>query len=86
MIVSLEEVKQHLRIETDEDDISIQTMIHAAESFIRSSTDSVIDDKDNRAKMICLFLIADMYENRGLVSEKGNSGIREIAKMMLLQL
>lgn len=86
MIVSLQEVKQHLRIETDEDDNSIQTIISAAESFIKSATNSEIKDDDDRAKMICLFLITDMYENRGFVSEKGNSKIREIAKMMLLQL
>ncbi|MCT4544441.1 MAG: head-tail connector protein [Vallitalea sp.] len=86
LIVSLEEVKRHLRIETDEDDNSIRTMITAAESFIESATDSEIKEDDKRAKIICLFLITDMYENRGFVSEKGNSKIREIVKMMLLQL
>lgn len=86
MIVALEEVKKHLRIETNEDDEIIKLMIGGADSFVRSAIDSEVSENDERAKMVCLFLITDMYENRGLVTEKSNSKIREIAKMMLLQL
>lgn len=86
MIVSLTEVKKHLRIEHSEDDTSLQMMINAAESFVKSATDSVIDETDDRIKVVCLFLIADMYEQRGFVTDKGSSKIRDIAKMMLLQI
>lgn len=66
----LEEVKLWLRVDHDEEDTILQSIIAAAEEYLRSSLPSWIDPAKNPpAKILALVIIADLYENRGTVSE-----------------
>lgn len=86
MIVSLEEAKQHLRIDTNDDDTYIQGLIAAAEQFVQQTTGKIFDSTNALAKTVCLLLIGDLYEKRELTTDKASEKIRDIVTMILTQL
>lgn len=86
MILTLEEVKQFLRIEQDytEEDSIILIMIDNAETYVRNIV-NYLDGTNNlmmsQAKLLALVLVADFYENRELSckpSEKVRFSIQSI--------
>ena len=86
MIITLEEAKMHLKVDSDEEDNYIQILIDASEEFINYATGKNFDKDNKRAKVVCLFLIADMYENRLSTTDKVNEKIKSIAMLLLTQL
>ena len=86
MIVTLEEAKLHLRIDSDEDDTYIEGLIQAGEHFIKNGTGKTFDGTNFLAKTVCLMLVADMYENRITTTDKVGAKMRELVSMMLTQL
>jgi uncharacterized phage protein (predicted DNA packaging) len=86
MIVSLEEAKQHMRIDIDDDDPYIQMLINAAEQFITDATGKTFDSDNALAKTACLLIIADLYDNRGLTSDGIRDKTRDIVTLILTQL
>lgn len=64
-IVTLEEVKAHIKVESDAEDALIQTYIDAGESFVRRYCgQDFTDDLPPVVKVACLMVIAGMYEGR----------------------
>lgn len=86
LIVSLEEAKQHMRIDIDDDNTYIQTLINAAEQFITTTTGKTFDSTNALAKTACLLIIADLYDNRGLTSDGIKDKTRDIVTLILNQL
>ena len=86
MIVDIDEAKQFLRVDHDEDDIFIQSLIGAAEEYLKNATGKEFGSSNNLARLFCLFLVADWYENRKLAREKVGEQTREIIQSMLNQL
>ena len=86
MIVTLEEAKQHLRVDTNDDDTYIQGLIVAAEQFVQVATGKTFDSTNALAKTVCLLLIGDLYEKRELTTDKASEKIRDIVTMILTQL
>ncbi|MGR5985136.1 head-tail connector protein [Bacillus cytotoxicus] len=85
MLVTVEEAKEWIRV--DEDDTRTITMlIKATEKYIFKATGRTFDEKNEDAKLLCLFLVSDWYENRLLVGEKASEKIRTIVQSMILQL
>lgn len=83
MIITLEEVKQYLRLETDytEEDTLLNLLINAAEKQLTNATEMQFDNTNELAKLYCLVLISNWYENReyvGKVSEKIRFTIQSI--------
>lgn len=73
MIVSLKEAKQYLRIDGDYDDELIKSLILAAEVYLKNATSIEYDSANSLARLFCLVMITDWYENRtqvGAVSDK----------------
>ncbi|MGL5750175.1 MAG: head-tail connector protein [Paraclostridium sp.] len=69
----LEEVKNYIRVDFDEDDESITTFILSAEIFLKSH--GIKKDYDNELYKIAIFmLVATWYDNRGITEQ----GAREI--------
>lgn len=86
MIVNIDEVKEHLKIDDSEEDIYLEMLIKASEEFLFNATGKKFDSSNNLAKVSILFLIGDMYENRMATTDKVSSKIREIVAMLITQL
>ena len=67
MVLSVEEVKQHLRIEYDEEDELIEKLIMqaqaAAEDFCRVPFE---EDAPEPVRLACLLFVSYHYENRDI--------------------
>lgn len=85
MIVSVDEAKLYLRVDGNEEDVQIQLLINAAEDYLLNATGRVFDSSDNLAKLFCLVLVCDWFENRELVG-KTSEKIRPIITSILTQL
>ncbi|MGG7163789.1 head-tail connector protein [Clostridium ihumii] len=86
MIVSVEEVKEYLKIDGDEENKYLEILINAAEEFIMNGTGKKFDSNNKLAKIVALFIIGDMHENRTMTTEKVGVKVREIVTMILIQL
>ena len=68
MVLTVDEVKQHLRIDYDEEDTLIESLIRqaqaAAEDFCRVSFDG--DDVPEPVRLACLLFVSYHYENRDI--------------------
>jgi uncharacterized phage protein (predicted DNA packaging) len=85
MIVSLDEVKTWLRVDFSEDDALITTLINAAEEYLKNATGITFDATNHLAKIFCMTLIADWYENREMIG-KVTDQTRPIIQSILTQL
>jgi uncharacterized phage protein (predicted DNA packaging) len=85
MIVSLDEVKNWLRIDFSEDDALLTTLVSAAEEYLKNATGITYDSKNHLAKLFCMTLIADWYENREMIG-KATDQTRPIIQSILTQL
>lgn len=66
MIVTLNEAKEWLRVDHNEDDTLIQSLITASEQYLKNATGIDYDDTNELAKVYCMVLITDWYEKREL--------------------
>lgn len=85
MILNLITVKDFLKIEYDDDDPVLDILISAAEIYLYNATGIQFDSTNNMAKLFCLILVSDWYDNRdfvGKVSEK----LRYTVESMITQL
>lgn len=85
MIVSLDEVKNWLRIDFSEDDALLTTLISAAEEYLKNATGVEFDENNHLAKLFCMTLISDWYENRKMIG-KATDQTRPIIQSILTQL
>lgn len=85
MIVSLEEVKQHLRIDYDEEDADLTLKIQAASQmileYVKRSESDYDEDSDGilevpyTMKMACLIMVGILYRDRdGVETKEWNQG------------
>ncbi|KAB2459729.1 phage gp6-like head-tail connector protein [Bacillus sp. CH126_4D] len=69
MVLKLEEAKEYLRVDGDEEDSLISSFITAAEIYIKNATSKNVDLKSELAKLAARILIAHWYENREAVGK-----------------
>jgi len=85
MIVTTEEAKEWCRLD-GEDDMTIKMLVGAAEEYLKNSTGIEFDKQNQLAKLYCLVLVSDWYENRELVGkapgEKARFTIKTIAHQL----
>lgn len=62
MTLTLEEAKEYLRIDGDEDDNLVSFFISAAKNHMENA--GVTDTESDLYKMAALIYVADAYENR----------------------
>lgn len=86
MIITLEETKGYLRVDGNEDDVLITSLIEAAEIYLSNATGNTFDDTNSLAKLFCWVLVTDWYENRELTIGKVGEKTRPIVESMLAQL
>lgn len=84
-ILTLEETKKWLRVDDDEDDIVV-ILIGAAETYLNNAVDAEFDDTNQLAKLYCLVLCADWYENRDLIGQQPSDKVRFTIQSIMTQL
>lgn len=85
MIVSIDEAKEWLRVDHNDEDNMIQMLIKAAEKYLKNATGNEFDSSNELAQLFCLVLIADWYENREMIG-KVSDQIRPTIDSILAQL
>lgn len=86
MIITLTEAKDYLRVDGSYDDALITSLINAAEAYLRNATGKTFDSTNYLARLFCLTLVTEWYENRALTVGKVGAGIRPVIDSMLAQL
>ena len=86
MLIALKETKEYLRVDGDEDDSLIESLINASEEYLKNATGKTFDSTNPLARLFCLVLVVDWYENRGLTAGKIGQKIRPVIDSMLTQL
>ena len=86
MIIELEETKTWLRVDGTDEDSIIEVVIGASEAYLKNATGIDFDDSNRLAKLYCLVLTADWYENRELIGEKPSDKVRFTIQSMTAQL
>ncbi|MED4969738.1 head-tail connector protein [Parageobacillus toebii] len=85
MIVSIDEAKEWLRVDHNDEDNMIQMLIKAAEKYLKNATGNTFDSSNELAQLFCLVLVADWYENREMIG-KATDQTRPIIQSILTQL
>lgn len=85
MIITLEETKGYLRVDSTEDDALITSLIDAAETYLSNATGNTFNGTNGLAKLFCWVLVTDWYENREHVG-RASDKVRPIVESMLAQL
>ena len=67
--MELEDIKSYLRIDGDEEDGLLRTMIDAGKEFIRSAVGEY-DDTDPTAQILLAAVVQNMYDNRELMQSE----------------
>ena len=85
-ILTLNEAKTWLRIDGEDEDGIIEMLIGAAEEYLNNATEVRFDGSNQLAKLFCLVLCADWYENRDLIGQQPSDKVRFTIQSMLSQL
>lgn len=93
MILTLQEVKEYARIDIDEDDQLLQTLIASAEEYLKNATGKAYPETDENGKKIeyalekiyLQLLVAYWYENRSVAGKVGED-FSYMTKSIMLQL
>ena len=85
--MTIEQVKDYLRVDGDDDDSIIQTMMEAAKEYIVSAVGEY-DKEDKTAKILFCAIVQNMYDNRELMQSdiQQKKAIEYTFKSMILQL
>lgn len=86
MILEIDEVKQWLRIDDNGEDQVLKNLIIAAEEYLKNATGKIFDSKNQLARLFCLYLITDWYENREFNGKKVGEETKYIVQSMINQL
>ena len=85
--MDLEDIKNYLRIDGDEEDGLLRTMIDAGKEFIRSAVGEY-DDTDSTAQVLLAAVVQNMNDNRELMQseQQVKKRIEYTFQSMILQL
>ncbi|MCM3242694.1 head-tail connector protein [Cytobacillus oceanisediminis] len=86
MIIDLAIARKWLREPPEEDNDIIKLIIGATEEYLKNATGRTFDDTNNQARLFCLVLVTDWYENRDLIGTKPSEKVRFSIQSMLIQL
>ena len=86
MILELEETKTWLRIDGNDEDSTVKLLIGAAETYLINATEVEFDSSNDLAKLYCLVVVADWYENRELVGVQTSDKVRFTVQSIMAQL
>jgi len=87
MILTLQETKDFLKVDYDDEDEYINSLIGASEQYLKNATGKDYNSTNQLAKLYCRVLINEWFKDRGLMqSEKVSNQVRFTLQSILLQL
>lgn len=86
--ITVQDVKDHLGYDLTDEMVErkIQSLITVADAYLTGAIGEGFPEKDPRIKELALVVVADMYENRSLVSGKVSNQTRQLVNDFCLQL
>ena len=75
--IDLAEAKKYFRVDHDDDDITINFLLDAAEGHLREICKPYVDEEGNRdtlpvgLQQAVMLLASHWYDNRGIIGRKG---------------
>lgn len=85
-ILTLEEAKTWLRVDGTDEDSIIEIIRGAAEIYLGNAAEVEFDSSNELAKLFCLVLCADWYENRDLIGQQPSDKVRFTVQSIMAQL
>ena len=82
----LDKVKEYLKIDTNDEDNYLNTLITATEQYVSSGLDNDRNKNTALFENAQLMLIGMLYNNRGLTEGKENSTLKLIFNAIMLKL
>lgn len=87
MILTLEEAKQFLKIDYEDEDSDIKILIKASELYLKNATGKVFNNTNPLAVLYCEVLVNEWHGDRSLMAKKEVSEkVRFTLQSILLQL
>lgn len=86
MILTLDETKEWLRVDGTDEDLIIEIIRGAAETYLSNAVEVEFDASNALAKLYCLVLCADWYENRDLIGQQPSDKVRFTVQSIMAQL
>ena len=85
--MTIEQVKDYLRVDGDDDDNIIRTMMEASKEYIVSAVGEY-DETDKTANLLFCAIVQNMYDNRELMQSdrQQRKAIEYTFKSIILQL
>ncbi len=83
--MGLQQVKQFLRVDFDDDDSYIILLIDVAKEYIIDAVGKY-DETSARYKLLLLNIVSTLYENREYTIDKTNEKVAYTLKSIILQL
>ncbi|MDO3680426.1 head-tail connector protein [Paenibacillus ehimensis] len=85
-ILTLDEAKTWIRVDGNDEDGIIEIIRGAAETYLGNAVEVVFDETNALAKLYCLVLCADWYENRDLIGQQPSDKVRFTCQSIMTQL
>lgn len=84
-MIDVNRAKEYIRV--DEDDLEISMLIKTSYMYLEGATGTDYSKIENeKADIFILALVDELYNDRGLTTEKGANNMKYIYKSILLQL
>lgn len=84
-MITLSELKQHLRIEADTEDAYLQSLINLANEKVLNDIGRELEGKSEIARHATRILAATMYENRAGVEESMTNTYNNLIRSLVNQ-
>lgn len=69
-LIKLNDAKIFLKVDYDDDDLTIESLIKASESYLKNATGKEFTNNNDLAVLYCKVLINEWYNNRDLMLRK----------------
>ena len=89
--ITLDEVKESLKIDYDDEDVFLTLCLDAATAHLESAIDDydtkITDEKfAKKAKMVIIITIQDMFDNRNYISGVYSDKVKYIIQSLMAQM
>lgn len=87
--IDYQAVRDYLGIEEENDAVinrNIERQCAAADRYLQSAIHKNYDRDDPRAKELAVMVVAELYDNRGIISSRADAAFRRIAREFMQQM